>query len=278
VMLASDTTINVVPAGSTLAITGALSATGRNITKMASGEFAARAVRANSLTINSGSVEVIAGRSTSATSIVTSLSIAGGGAVALNLNDQDMIIDYSGSSPLATIQAKIISGYSNGNWNGPGINSASAAATDAQPGAHLVALGYAEASALGLSSFSGQSVDPTSILIRYTFTGDADLNGTVDTVDFNVVAANFGASGARWDLGDFTYDGTIDTLDFNHVALNFGQQLTGSLLIPEPAGLGMFWLTGLLAARRARRAHFDRLSQIRSINSQLCRVSIRRLC
>ena len=198
---------------------------------------------------------------------MTSLSIAGGGAVALNLNDQDMIIDYAGGSPLETIQAKIISGYNNGSWNGSGINSASAASIDSQPGAHVVALGYAEASALGVNSFSGQSVDSTSILIRYTLTGDADLSGTVDTLDFNLLAANFGASGARWDLGDFTYDGTIDTLDFNHLALNFGQQMAGPLLIPEPAGITALCLAGLLATRR-------RLSQIRSINSQVCRVRL----
>src|SRR5262249_33475597 len=151
VTLASDMTINVAPGGA-LSITGALGASGRNITKVGSGNFSASTIRANSLTINAGAVHVIAGRSQTATSNVASITMAAG--ASLNLNDQDMIIDYTGSSPFATIQSKLISGYANGNWNGTGINSATAAFVNAQPGAHFVALGYAEASALGVSNFS----------------------------------------------------------------------------------------------------------------------------
>src|SRR5207253_2399094 len=99
------------------------------------------------------------------------------------LADNDMIIDYFGTSPLATVQNQIKSGYAAGSWNGNGITS-SAAATAASS-AHKTALGYAEASALGLTTFSGQSVDSTSVLIRYTYSGDANLDGVVDTLDFN---------------------------------------------------------------------------------------------
>ena len=85
-----------------------------------------------------------------------------------------MIVDYSGASPMATIQSLIQLGYNNGSWNGNGINSSSASATFAS--AHKTALGYAEASELGAASFSGQSVDSTAILVRYTFAGDANID------------------------------------------------------------------------------------------------------
>src|SRR5688572_10627947 len=46
------------------------------------------------------------------------------------------------------------------------------------------------------ATFAGQPVDATSILIRYTVYGDADLSGNVNLNDFNKLAANFGAAAA----------------------------------------------------------------------------------
>src|SRR5262249_23023796 len=47
----------------------------------------------------------------------------------VDLTNNAMIVDYTGSSPLAAIQAAIASGYAGGAWNGPGINSSTAAST-----------------------------------------------------------------------------------------------------------------------------------------------------
>ena len=79
------------------------------------------------------------------------------------------------------------------------------------------------AGSLGLSVFNGQVVSASSILIRYTLAADANLDATVDTLDFNLLATNFGQSGKDWTNGDFTYNSTVDTLDFNLLATNFGQ-------------------------------------------------------
>ena len=48
---------------------------------------------------------------------------------------------------------------------------------------------------------------------------------TVDTVDFNNLAANFSSTTAVWGQGDFNYDGAVDTVDFNLLAANFSQTL-----------------------------------------------------
>ena len=51
--------------------------------------------------------------------------------------------------------------------------------------------------------------DDTTGNARYGFAdfGDADLNGKVNTVDFNALAGNFGASSGKvWAQGDFNYD------------------------------------------------------------------------
>jgi hypothetical protein len=47
----------------------------------------------------------------------------------------------------------------------------------------------------------------------------------VDTVDFNILAANFGQSGKKFSEGDFNYDGVVDTIDFNLLASRFGTTL-----------------------------------------------------
>src|SRR4029079_1543096 len=98
---------------------------------------------------------------------------------ALNATDNDIVIDYTGASPLNAIRALLTSGYNGGNWSGVGINSFSASVNPQ----HNTALGYSESRTEFTSfpaTFSGQSVDNTSILIKYTAYGDANLDGSVN--------------------------------------------------------------------------------------------------
>lgn len=73
--------------------------------------------------------------------------------------------------------------------------------------------------------------------------GDANLDATVNSSDFNTLMATYGQSGRIWRFGDFSGDGKVNTLDFNLLAANFGLTGVGSNGIPEPwvepaAGLG----------------------------------------
>src|SRR5438876_4916230 len=100
-----------------------------------------------------------------------------------------MATDYPASSPLTPIQRAVAMGYGTGNWLGTGLTSGAAAA--AASGTNRTAIGIAEASDLFTSfpaTFSGQSVDNTSVLLRYVYAGDADLSGMVETLDFNQLA------------------------------------------------------------------------------------------
>ena len=56
----------------------------------------------------------------------------------------------------------------------------------------------------------------------------------MDTIDFNVLAANFSHSETDFSRGDFSYDTKTDTIDFNLLVANFGKELAGnSLAFPQ---------------------------------------------
>jgi len=137
--------------------------------------------------------------------ITKALSIGAG--AALDVNDDGFVYDYTGSSTIATVRSLLQSGFNVGSWNGAGLDS-TAAHNDA---AMSHALGYAEASSLGVSSFLGQGVDTTAVLVRYTKYGDNNLDGTVDIGnDFGLLIDGLATHASSWMMGDYTYDGKVD--------------------------------------------------------------------
>ncbi|MEM9296428.1 MAG: dockerin type I domain-containing protein, partial [Planctomycetota bacterium] len=81
--------------------------------------------------------------------------------------------------------------------------------------------------------------------------GDANADGVVDLLDFDVLAQNFGASTANGAAdGDFNADGVVDLLDFDILAQNFGASSPST--IPEPTSLAILALAGAAGLRRRR--------------------------
>jgi hypothetical protein len=200
----------------TLTIGTALSVVGMSITggtlKLASG-------------VSGGS-----GPAVTSTINLTSLLITGNGA--LDVNNDHLIITYGASDPIATIAGYIKSGYNGGGWNGPGIIS-SVALTN--PSSLLYGVGYADGKdgvVAGLSS--GQ------IEVAYTLLGDANLDGIVNSADFNILVANYNQNVTGWDQGDFYYDGLVNSADFNALAANFNQGVSGIATAGDMAALGAF--------------------------------------
>jgi hypothetical protein len=192
--------------------------------------------------------------SSSGQSTVASLSIGSNGI--LDLTNNSLLINYgSNADPISSVQAWLASGYSGGVWGGPGIDSSTAAAT---PGTY--GIGYADSADAG----NPAGLSSGSILVEYTLLGDANLDRTVNGVDFGILAANFNKGVTAWDKGDFNYDNAVNGVDFGLLAANFNKGASGAadvaaldafaaangLLadVPEPASTGvlMFAVMGTL--------------------------------
>jgi hypothetical protein len=259
-VLNDDVTIEVASATDALVVTGPMTAGGRNLTKTGAGAARFEDVRARSLTVDAGAVQIsgkAANNSAAGCSVLAALTVAPG--AQLDLTNNSAVIDYDARSPLTSTLALLQTGYAAGAWTGDGIVS-SAAAVPAPSGRGITGVGYAEsADILGAAGgvFAGQSVDSTAVLLRYTYCGDANLDGKVDLTDFTFLAANFNATGdGTWARGDFNYDGNVDLTDFTFLAANFNLTLAGPsaavTVVPEPLRASFAFAGGAALLRRRR--------------------------
>ena len=84
--------------------------------------------------------------------------------------------------------------------------------------------------------------------------GDLDANGSVEFADFLVLSANFGKSVADHTMGDIDCSGSVEFADFLVLSANFGSTVGGAESVPEPSGILLVSLAGLVGglARRCR--------------------------
>ena len=210
----------------------------------------------------------------------------------LDLSDNDLDVQ---SGSLTTLNDQVKQGYNangQGLWNGNAGIGSSAAATDTT---HLTALGviqnstngsptgtalYGSGTALGL--FDGTSPANSDVLIKYTYYGDANLDGKVDGSDYSRIdSAMLNPQLTGWYNGDFNYDGVINGSDYTLLDNAFNTQsaiisdaiadpfatATAQIAttnppiqaVPEPtslaiAGLGIVTLLG----RKPRQAHLTK--------------------
>ena len=148
------------------------------------------------------------------------------------------MLDYpaAGPNPAADVRARIIAGRGApgliGTWDGKGITSSTSAAA-----ADSTSVGYAVNAEMPLgpvTTFRGQAVDPTSVLIRHTRIADANLDGVVNDDDVTIVGAMYapGVANASWANGDFDYNGFVDDDDVTLLGALYDPSATP---IPAPS-------------------------------------------
>lgn len=171
----------------------------------------------DSLSVNSGVVAL------TATQSLASLTVAPG--AALDVRDHGLALNYSAASPVGSwngsaytgIIGQIASGRAGGQWNGAGIITTM---PDARLPNTLTSVAVAEASeTLGIAGaqtamWDGQVVDATTVLVKYTYTGDANLDGEITGDDYFLIDSAFPSGGHGWSHGDFNYDGTNSGDDY----------------------------------------------------------------
>jgi hypothetical protein len=208
------------------------------------------------LTVGGGSVQL----SGTAPSTVKSVTATAGN---LDVNAAKVVVDYTGSgSEAASVRTALIAGRNGGDWNGATGIKSTAAFGDAN---QLHAIGYADNADLGAANWpdaGGEAVPASSVLVKYTYYGDADLNGKVDADDYFRIDSNYGKNNPvkKWVDGDFNYDDQINGDDYmliDQAYVGQGAALSVGIsdvnAVPEPASIGMLGL-GALALGRRRRA------------------------
>ncbi len=202
---------------------------------------------------------------------------AGSNTSKLDVGGNDL--DLPGAS-LSTVTAMAAQGYAGGTWNGTGGIVSSAAAAD---GRRLTAVGVILNNASGTALFGSGTTAPlfdkaavgaSDVLVKYTYYGDANLDGKVDGADYALIDAGFLSKGALtgWFDGDFNYDGKVDASDYTLIDNAFNNQgaaltaavadpalsaspaaLISSAAVPEPVNATLMIAAGLATHRRRRR-------------------------
>ena len=268
VTMAADSTWTV-GTGNTLSVTAALDGGTRALTKAGPGTLVLAGARdLAALNLAEGTARLASGGG----NVLVTQALSVGPTATLDLTDNALVVDYTAAAnPFDDMAGYIASGLHDGPsgyWDGPGIVSSVAAADS-----HIAtALGVIDNSDTetgigGLTEFAGEPVSLETILVRYCWCGDANLDGVVDSNDYDRIDNAWALwtkeglvpdGGWRWAVGDFDYDNTIDSNDYDKIDNAYVLSAGGPVgrgtpvPLPEPASAALV-LAGLaLLARRAR--------------------------
>lgn len=157
---------------------------------------------------------------------VGSLAIDTG--ASLDLRDGDLILETNSEDQDAALTTV-------GQWIADGQIMSSTAQGNPLHTTGLAAMVNNDGTATPLmSTFSGQSVSPYVVLVKYTYIGDADLNGVVDIDDYFRIDVGYARSRLGYRNGDFNYSGTITADDY--FLIDRSALLQGGVLSGDRAG------------------------------------------
>jgi hypothetical protein len=196
------------------------------------------------VTLPAGAAIDTAGNPMSAGDVFTYLVVADGHTFVVPPGDAAYAVDQSAIGVGATLDLKdnnlilrggdvnataalIAAGRNGGGWNGAGIVTS---IPDALPPISLTTLATAKASdALGLMNadtmlWNGQTVSASDVLIKYSYAGDANLDGKLNIDDYIRIDAGIAVGSNGWFNGDFNFDGKLNIDDYLIIDTNIANQ------------------------------------------------------
>ena len=134
----------------------------------------------------------------------------------LDLTDNGLRVQSSGNTEsVAKLNGYLRAGRNDGRWNGLGGIASSIANVD-----HELLTGVnGQLNNVGLgdmltSHLFGVAVLPTDFIARFTYSGDIDLNGVVDSQDYELINLSYADATHTYFAGDLDLDGKIDGTDY----------------------------------------------------------------
>ena len=263
----STTTLNITAGSKAVSTLGGAG----NSSVSAGASLTANHVRQNQLTVN-GNVSVRPNNVHLATSSeVNQLNVGASGK--LDLTDNNLVVHggdigtltgttYSGLTGL------VQEGRGDGTWNGSrGILTSM---TDATTGVTTtLAIATADEAGVAGGVWGGVTVNSGDVLVKYTWGGDADLNGELNGDDYFYIDSSILAQVPGFHNGDFDYNGVTDGDDYfvldSNILFAQGSQpfassaavegmAAGSLAaVPEPGSIGLIVVAAGLSLPRALR-------------------------
>jgi hypothetical protein len=278
-MLGGGGNLNVVGAvtvagGSTLNLAnGSLTAPVINVGAGGQFYFNGGSLGATSLNVTGGQVDIAAG--SGQPMVLNGLTFGGmtdAWAGKLDLTNNRLIVHNGNQGDIASALKSGFNAHS-GYWNGGAGIISSSAAGDVQ---HLTTLGYRQSDG---SPFDGVNTTTSDVLVKYTYYGDANLDGTVNGADYQQIDNGFGLGLTGWSNGDFNYDGVVDGSDYSLLDNTFNQitasgasslalianstsliNSVGSSAVPEPTTLGIIAVACIATQGRRRRTSTNLLT------------------
>ena len=142
----------------------------------------------------------------------------------LDMKDNDLLLDTASPNALGTFNGTsysgvlglLASGYNFSAYDGNGLVT-----TMDQALAGLTTLGASRpADMYGIGAgetinYQGETISGTTVIVKYTYAGDLNLDGLIDGADYGTIDNSVQFPGtAGYQNGDFNFDGVIDGADY----------------------------------------------------------------